>query len=114
MAKGREDDDASARRARRTRRTFSDEFKQEAVYLLRTRRAAGVSLSQVARELDVNRDLLRLWDRRFGIAPDGVLAAGEPETPEQELRRLRRENAVLRQEREFAKKVAVYFAKESR
>jgi transposase len=40
--------------------------------------------------------------------------AGMVETPEQELRRLRRENAILRQEREFAKKVAAYFAKESR
>jgi transposase-like protein len=39
---------------------------------------------------------------------------GAPETPEQELRRLRRENASLKQERDWAKKVAVYFAKESR
>lgn len=38
---------------------------------------------------------------------------GVVETPEQELRRLRRANATLRQEREFAKKVARYFAKES-
>jgi len=36
------------------------------------------------------------------------------EAPEQELRRLRRENTILKQEREFAKKVAVYFARESR
>lgn len=110
----REDGNASPRRARRTRRAFTDEFKQEAVQLLRERRAAGVSLSQVARELDVNRDLLRLWDRRVGAPPNGGLPAGKPETPEQELRRLRRENAILRQEREFAKKVAAYFAKESR
>lgn len=114
MKKGREDDTASSRRGPRTRRTFSDEFKQEAVQLLRERRAAGVSLSQVARELDVNRDVLRLWDRRIGAPPDGALPVGTPETPEQELRRLRRENASLRQEREFAKKVAAYFAKESR
>ena len=36
------------------------------------------------------------------------------ETPEQELRRLRREVATRRQEQAFAKKMAVYFAKESR
>jgi len=41
-------------------------------------------------------------------------SAGPGETPEQEIRRLRREVAVLRQEQAFAKKVAVYFAKESR
>jgi len=114
MNNGRENDTASSRRAPRMRRTFSDEFKQEAVRLLRERRAAGVSLSQVARELDVNRDLLRLWSRRVGAPPDGARPGGEPETPEAELRRLRRENATLRQEREFAKKVAAYFAKESR
>ena len=98
---------------RRERRAFSREFKQEAVRLMYERQAAGVKLSQIARDLDVRPELLRHWEHQVrgqagGIVPEGV------ETPEQELRRLRRENAVLRQEREFAKKVAVYFAKESR
>ena len=98
---------------RRERRAFSPEFKQEAVRLMYERRSAGVKLSQIARDLDVRPELLRHWEhqvreRAGGMVPEGV------ETPEQELRRLRRENAVLRQEREFAKKVAVYFAKESR
>lgn len=111
MSKAREQGGASARR---TRRVFSEEFKQEAVRLLQERRAAGVSLSQVARELDVNRDLLRTWWLRASAADgDGGPGRGE-ETPDQELKRLRRENAILRQEREFAKKVAAYFAKESR
>jgi len=96
--------------ARRERRQFTDEFKQEAVRLMHERRAAGVSMNQVARELDVRPEQLREWARKLG-APTGVAAV---ETPEQELRRLRREIAVLRQEQAFAKKVAVYFAKESR
>jgi len=96
---------------RRERREFSDEFKGEAVRLAAARRATGGTLTQVGRELDVRPDQLRAWSRRQGHAS----GAGIPgETVEQENRRLRREVAVLRQEQAFAKKVAVYFAKESR
>ena len=43
-----------------------------------------------------------------------TLTAPTPnETLEDEVRRLRRENAILKQEREFAKKAAAFFAKES-
>lgn len=113
MRKRKADGESAA--PKRVRRAFTEEFKQEAVRLLRDRRAAGSSLTQVARELDVGPNLLREWaeDRTPRDATTGALA-GVVETPEQELRRLRRENAVLRQEQEFAKKVAVYFAKESR
>lgn len=97
---------------RRTRRAFSAEFKAEAVRLLVERRAVGVPLSQIARELDVGADQLRAWARAGGDDTRGTSMAGE--TLEQEVRRLRRENAVLRQEQAFAKKVAVYFARESR
>ena len=100
---------------KRTRRAFTEEFKQDAVQLLRDRRAAGASLTQVARELDVGPNLLREW-AEARTARDATTGApiGAVETPEQELRRLRREIAVLRQVQEFAKKVAVYFAKGSR
>jgi transposase len=97
----------------RERREFSDEFKTEAVRLAAERRAAGGTLTQVGRELDVRPDQLRAWAKRLGVGTaDGGAIPGE--TVEQENRRLRRENAVLRQEQAFAKKVAVYFAKESR
>jgi transposase-like protein len=99
-----------SRGGRRVRRAFSTEYKAEAVRLVTERRAAGASLTQIARELEVRPDLLRQWIRAFP-ATDG---APTGETPQQELQRLRRENAVLRQEQAFAKKVAVYFAKESR
>jgi len=98
---------------RRERRAFSAEFKAEAVRLVTERRAQGVSLAQVGRELDIRAEQLRAW----ALAESGgrVHGAAVPgEAIEQEVRRLRRENAVLRQEQAFAKKVAVYFAKESR
>lgn len=98
---------------RRERRTFTDEFKAEAVRLVAERRALGVTLAQVGRELDVRPDQLRAWTRQQ--RQEGGARAGVPgETLEQENRRLRREVATLRQEQAFAKKVAVYFAKESR
>ena len=95
---------------RRERRKFTAEFKQEAVRLMYERRDDGVSVNQIARDLELRPEQLREWARQLGGRP-GV---GAVETPEQELRRLRRENVVLRQEQAFAKKVAVYFAKESR
>ena len=104
--------DGRGSRGRRYRR-HTEEFKREAVALVRARRAEGVSQTQVARELDVDRCMLRRWEQHLrGGAPSGA-GEGETETPEQEVRRLRRENAVLRQERDFAKKVAAYFATES-
>jgi transposase len=97
---------------RRERRAFSAEFKAEAVRLVAERRASGVPLAQVGRELDVRPDQLRTWAREARERSSGSAISGE--TLEQENRRLRREVAVLRQEQAFAKKVAVYFAKESR
>ena len=98
---------------RRERRAFNAEFKAEAVRLVAERRAHGVTLAQVGRELDVRPDQLRRWTREARHENDsGSAVPGE--TPEQEVRRLRREVAVLRQEQAFAKRVAVYFAKESR
>lgn len=99
--------------ARRERREFSVEFKAEAVRMVAERRGAGATLAQIGRELDVRPDQLRAWARERREASGGGPAV-PGETVEQENRRLRREVATLRQEQAFAKKVAVYFAKESR
>jgi len=105
--------------AKRERRAFSAEFKVEAVRLMRERRGAGVSLAQVGRELAVRPDLLRKWARqvgdRVGVARRDVFPGhGNLPSTEEEVRRLQRENAVLRQERDFLKKAAAFFASESR
>jgi transposase len=98
---------------RRERREFSTEFKAEAVRMAAERRTAGGTLADVGRELDVTPSQLREWRLQQRGAPR--FRSSEPgETVEQETRRLRRENATLRQEQAFAKKVAVYFANESR
>ena len=101
------------------RRTFSAEYRAEAVALMRRRRAEGVSLAQIGRELGLRPNLLWEWARKLDGRGTGPVADAAPgrlpgETLEDEVRRLRRENAVLRQEREFAKKAAAFFARESR
>jgi len=96
------------------RRTFSAEFKAEAVHLVRSRRAQGVSLTQIARDLDIRPNLLWAWARQLddrGAGRSARTSGGE--SLEEEVRRLRREVAVLQQERDFAKKAAAFFAKES-
>lgn len=93
---------------RRERRSFSPEFKADAVKLVRS----GKTVTQVARELDLTQTALREWVRRAeadaGERQD-VLTTEE----RQELARLRRENKQLRQEREILEAAATFFAKEN-
>ena len=99
---------------KRTRRHFSREFKVEAVrQLLGGNRPAAV----VARELGVGADVLRRWrdELRATSGGSGTPRGGHPvSSDDEELRRLRRENAVLREEREILKKATAFFARESR
>jgi len=100
---------------RRARRTFSAEFKRQAVRRMRERRNEGVDLVQIGRELDVRPALLWEWARQVDGNGTGRIEAGPApgETVEEEVRRLRREVATLKAERDFAKKAAAFFAKES-
>jgi len=96
----------------RRRRQYSAEFKREAIRMVRERERRGVSLAQLGRELGVGPGLLWQWAYAAPRPANGTdPTAGE--TLEEEVRRLRREVTVLRQEREFAKKAAAFFAKES-
>lgn len=92
------------------RRSYTAEFKAEAV---RAATAGDRSLTQVARDLGVNASVLQNWKQRL-TASTGEAAGKRDETLEQELRRLRRENASLREDREILKKAAAFFAKEQR
>jgi transposase len=103
--------------AERGRRAFTPEFKREAMTYFVAQRELGVSVSAIARQLGVLPAQLRSWARpRAGKArPGDVIAGMEPAlTPEAEIRRLQREVATLRQERDFLKKATAFFAKDSR
>lgn len=75
-------------------------------------RWGGLSRAQAARDLGVNPETLRPWvkqaDRDEGKRSDGLTS-----TEREELARLRREVATLKEEREILKKAAALFARES-
>jgi transposase len=89
---------------------YPDAFRAEAVDLVRS---GERSPPQIARDLGINEQTLRNRVKRAEI-DTGRGAPGELTTDERtELTRLRRENHLLRQEREILKKAAAFFAKET-
>jgi transposase len=92
--------------AKQKRRKYTAEFRAEAVALVEQE---GVTQSQVARDLGISQSLLSKWVQNAKVAAlPGALTVAERE----EMRRLKRENAILRQERDILKKAAAFFAKE--
>jgi len=88
--------------ARRTRKTYDDSFKRDAVKLLSQ---PGYTLAKAAAALGVSQASLSMWKR--------TLLPREQADVEAELRRVYAENRELRMERDILKKAAVFFAKES-
>ncbi len=87
---------------------YTPEFEAEAVRLVRS--ATDKPASQIARELGVSDNALRSWLKQAQI-DQGELDGLTTEERE-ELRRLRKEERVLRQEKEILKKATVFFARE--
>ncbi len=86
------------------RRKYEEQYKREAVRFLEE---TGRSLREVAQELRISPTLLWRWRAKYGSGEGATpLTASEAD----ELRRLRREVNVLREERDFLKKAAAYFA----
>jgi transposase len=89
-------------------RAYTAEFKQEAVRLMET---SGKSITQIARDLGVSDSALHSW--RKSITKHGTQAfpgKGHQTDMEETLRRLERENEILRQERDILKKTIHIFA----
>jgi transposase len=87
---------------------YDPEFRTRAIELVRTR---GLPRAQVARDLGINVDTLRLWVKQAEI--DAGRRDGLTSDDRTELARLRREVRILREEREILKKAARFFAMES-
>ena len=93
------------------RKNYTAEFKREAVRLVSEK---GYSLSQAARKLDINVNMLGRWKRQIeGQGNDAFPGKGHLPPEQEELRRLREENRRLHMEREILKKTITFFANES-
>ena len=88
------------KKPKRPRRSYTDEFKAKAVQLVWS---SGKTISEVARDLDLTVSALRSWVKQAevdaGRGPVGALTTEERE----ELSRLRKENRILKEEREILK-----------
>jgi len=95
----------------KVRRTYTREFKVEAVKLVTEQ---GYSVAEAARSLGVHATLLRSWKQALQANGDHAFPGqGNPAAVEEELRRLRAENKRLLAERDILKKAAAFFAKEA-
>lgn len=92
----------------RKRRTFTEEFKQDAVHMLDQN---GASMAEVSRNLGVHVNLLRKWKQQM-TEKQKEHSRELSEAERLELARLREENKRLRQERDILKKAAAIFASE--
>src|SRR5213083_1790957 len=96
-------------RTKRPRRSFTKAFKAEVVELVRQ---PGNTAASVARDLDLTETAVREWVRQVDVDEgrrDGLTSAEQ-----EELVRLRRENRVLREERDILKRATAFFARETR
>ena len=95
---------------RRKRRGFSEEQKAAAVaHVAKT----GKTVHQAAQDLDLTETALRRWILQAKVDAGGGEVGELTSDERDELRRLRRENQRLQMERDFLKKAAAFFAKET-
>jgi transposase-like protein len=94
--------------SRRPRRAFTAEFKAEAVALVKK---SGKSVGQIAKELGLTETSLRAWVEKVDKA---MAPAPLNESEREELNRLRKDFPRVQMERDFLKKAAAFFARESK
>ncbi len=93
------------------RKVYPDEFKREAVRLATERG----NVSQVARDLGINDNLLFRWKQRLENTPQKQKPfPGQGNARDEEMAKLHRENLRLKEENEILKKAVGIFTKETR
>ena len=94
---------------KRRRRAFTAEYKSEVVALYRT---TDKSVGELAKELDLTASAVQRWVTQ--AEADGRQPTGLGKTEHEELTYLRKENRILREERDILKRATAFFAKETR
>ena len=92
----------------KSHRPYAPEFRQRIMELVRK----GRTPDELARQFEPSAQAIRNWVKQADL-DEGRRADGLTTEERQELSRLRRENRVLREEREILKKAAAWFAKET-
>jgi transposase len=94
------------------RRKYDPEFKREAVRLAEE---SEKSVAQVARDLGIHRNVLYRWRKELiEGAQEAFPGQGKFKASDEEMRRLKRDLEIARQERDILKKALVFFAEESK
>lgn len=95
-------------------RTYTDEFKREALELLKS---SGKSAGQLERELGITTGMLLKWRSRYPVIQPGnqeaKLVLSDREADQREIQRLKRELMEVAEEREILKKVVNIFSRKS-
>lgn len=98
-----------AKKLTRVRRTFTPQFKRDAVALIRD----GRSLTEVAHDLGIARSLLQHWQKQLGQHEQAETAfpgTGRRRPANEEVRRLQQQLRTMTEERDILKKALAYFA----
>ena len=91
-------------------RTYNKAFKLEAIRLYES---SSKSMREIEEELGISAGLLNKWRaRQRGNGQQAFVGKGHQTPLEEELRRLKRENEILRQERAILKKALIVFSKD--
>ena len=98
------------RNGQRARRSFSPEFKADAVRLCQM---GDRTIGEVARDLDLTETALREWVKRAADAPPALSKETLSTAERDELQELRKRVKRLEMEREILKKATAFFAKEN-
>lgn len=95
---------------KRSYRRYSPEFKREAI-----KRACeeGITDAAICKELEISTRQFRRWRDELHLL-GGEAFPGQGRSRDEEVTRLKRELAKMKQERDFLKEAAVFFAKESK
>ena len=92
----------------RTHQPYAAEYRRRIIELAR----AGRSINELAREFEPSANAIREWVKQAAL-DEGLRSDGLTTTEREELTRLRRENRMLREEREILAKAAAWFATET-
>ena len=94
----------------KVQKVYTKEFKEEAVRLAKN---SNKPAAQIARELGISDSALYLWQKQLAEkGPDAFPGTGHQSGQEEEIRRLKRELEVTRQERDILKKAISIFSRE--